>query len=293
MRLGVLDIGSNTGHLAVFDAEPGQPPVSVHKFRKMLRLADHVDGEGALTMKGLDRLVAYMSRARAVADEQGVDVLPVATATIRDAPNREEVLAAVREASGFDLSVLSGEEEARLTFLAARRWLRWSARMPGRIGVFDLGGGSLEIAAGRDEAPEDWKSWRLGAGRLTREWVGRGRAPTELRAHVRSEIEPHVDALVRGGLDLAVGTSRTMRMLGSLCGEPVRKGDLARLVEQVVGMEVTDIAGLPGVPKKRADQVLAGSVVADVLMELFSLDTLEICPWALREGVLLQHLDHL
>ena len=293
MRMGVLDIGSNTGHLAVFDAESGRPPVRVHKFRKMLRLADRVDGEGALTDDGLEDLLAYTTRARAVADEQGVDVLPVATATIRDAPNRAEILAAVREASGFDLSVLSREKEAQLTFLAARRWIRWSGRAPGRIGVVDLGGGSLEIAAGRHEAPEDWGSWRLGAGRLTREWVGRGRAPAELRRYARAEIEPHVDRLVGDGLDLAVGTSRTMRMLGSLCGEPVRKGDLTRLVEQVAGMEVSEITELPGVPKERADQVLAGSIVADVVMDLFSLDELEICPWALREGVLLQHLDHL
>ncbi len=293
MRLGVLDIGSNTGHLAVFDAEPGEPPERVHKFRKMLRLADHVDAAGALTADGLGELVAYTRRARVVADNQGVDVLAVATATIRDAPNRKSVLAAVREASGFDLTVLSGEEEARLTFLAARRWLRWSHRAPDRIGMFDIGGGSLEIAAGRDELPEDWMSWPLGAGRLTRQWVQAGSTTDELRGHVRSEIEPHVKALAGDGLDLAVGTSRTMRMLGSICGEPVKKGAVARLVEQVAGMAVDEIATMPGVPKKRADQVLAGSIVAEAVMDLFDLDELEICPWALREGVLLRHLDHL
>ena len=69
--------------------------------------------------------------------------------------------------------------------------------------------------------------------------------------------------------------------------------DLRRLVEQLATMDADEIAGLPGVSADRAHQIRAGAVVAEAIMDLFDLDELEICPWALREGVLLQHLDHL
>ncbi len=291
MRMGVLDIGSNTGHLAVFDAEPGGRPVQVGKLKEMLRLADHVDAAGALTPHGLDLLLMYVRQARAEADRMDCDVVAVATATVRDAPNRDAVVVAVREASDFDLTVLGEDEEARLTFLAARRWL--DGRSPGRVAVIDIGGGSLEIAVGDGETPQGWKSWPLGARRLTRSWLAAGRTPDELRAHVRAEIEPHVERLRGDGLDLSLGTSWTMRLLGKVCGSPLKKADLAALVDQVAGQSDVRIKELLGVSRKRAGQVPAGAIVADVAMELFELDRLEICPWALREGVFLDQLDDL
>ena len=101
-----------------------------------------------------------------VAEDQGVeDLLAFATSAIREAPNGDEVLGRVLDESGVDLQVLSGEDESRLTFLAARRWFGWSS---GRLLVIDIGGGSLELAAGLDEEPDAALSLPLGAGRLTR-----------------------------------------------------------------------------------------------------------------------------
>ena len=86
------------------------------------------------------------------------------TSAIREAPNGDDVLARVRAETGVDLQLLSGEDEARLTFLAARRWFGWSS---GTLLVVDIGGGSLELAAGMDEDPDAAISLPLGAGRLT------------------------------------------------------------------------------------------------------------------------------
>ena len=198
--------------------------------------------------------------------------------------------------------MLPGEDEARLTFLAVRRWFGWSA---GRLGVFDIGGGSLELAVGADEEPTVARSVPLGAGRLTRDWLDTGRTHEELRLHARSVIADVAGPLLRGGhFDRAVATSKTFRSLARMCGAAsssegqyvrrvLRRSDLRPLISEIVHLDVEEIAQLPGVSHDRAHQMVAGAVVAEAAMDLFGVDELEICPWALREGVLLEHLAHL
>ncbi|AWB93565.1 Ppx/GppA phosphatase family protein [Aeromicrobium chenweiae] len=303
MRMGVLDIGSNTGHLLVVDAFRGGPPVPAHSYKEPLRLAEQLDADQAVTEEGLSRLVKYVVEARAVAADKGcTTILAFATSAVRDAVNADEVIATVNEASGLDLQVLSGEDEARLTFLAVRRWFGWSS---GRLGVFDIGGGSLEIASGSDESPDVARSMALGAGRLTREWLEAGRSAADLRLHVRAVIADGAGAVLRGGpFDRAVATSKTFRSLARICGAApsaegpyvrrlLHRNDLSALVESLRTMRPEAIAALPGVSPDRAHQMHAGAIVAEAAMDLFGLSELAICPWALREGVLLEHLDGL
>ena len=303
MRMGVLDIGSNTGHLLVVDAFRGGPPIPAHSYKEALRLAEHLDADQAVTDEGVSRLVKYVIEARSEAEDKGcTTILAFATSAVRDAVNADAVIATVNEASGVDLQVLSGPDEARLTFLAVRRWFGWSA---GRLGVFDIGGGSLEIAVGADESPDVAQSMPLGAGRLTREWLDAGRTPAELRRYVRSTIADEAGTILRGGaFDRAVATSKTFRSLARMCGAaPSSEGlyvrrvldrrALSALVEELRTMPPEAVAKLPGVSPDRAYQIRAGAIVAEATMDLFDLTELEICPWALREGVLLEHLDHL
>ncbi|WP_043494455.1 exopolyphosphatase, partial [Streptomyces viridosporus] len=135
MRLGVLDVGSNTVHLLVVDAHPGACPLPAHSHKVDLRLAQLLGDGGAIGPEGVDRLVAVVHEALRAAEDKGVEeLLPFATSAVRDADNADDVLARVREETGVELQVLSGAEEARLTFLAARRWFGWSA---GRLLVID------------------------------------------------------------------------------------------------------------------------------------------------------------
>src|SRR5579875_74283 len=166
MRLGVLDIGSNTVHLLVVDAHPGARPLAAYSHKTELRLVELIGPDGAITDSGAEQLAAFVAEAVVVAEDKGVsELIGFATSAIRDAVNGEQVLAAVRERTGVDVSVLPGAAEAQLTFLAVRRWFGWSA---GRLLVLDIGGGSLEFAAGIDEEPDVALSLPLGAGRLTR-----------------------------------------------------------------------------------------------------------------------------
>jgi exopolyphosphatase / guanosine-5'-triphosphate,3'-diphosphate pyrophosphatase len=190
MRLGVLDVGSNTVHLLVVDAHPGARPLPAYSHKAELRLAELLDDSGAIGPEGVDRLVHTVRSALEVAEDQGVaDLLPFATSAVREARNADPVLTRVAKETGVELQVLSGADEARLTFLAARRWLGWSA---GRLLMIDIGGGSLEIAFGLDEAPDAAVSLPLGAGRLTAARLpGDPPDPADVRAlrrDVRTEI---------------------------------------------------------------------------------------------------------
>ncbi|MGW7098492.1 Ppx/GppA phosphatase family protein [Streptomyces sp. NPDC054838] len=307
MRLGVLDVGSNTVHLLVVDAHPGARPLSAHSHKVELRLAELLDERGSVTPAGIERLVSVIGHAVQAAEDKGCeDLLPFATSAVREATNADEVLARVKAETGIDLPILSGEDEARLTFLAVRRWFGWSA---GQLLVLDIGGGSLEIAYGIDEEPDAAVSLPLGAGRLTSAWLpGDPPAPADvkaLRRHARAQIARTVGEFSRFGTpDHVVATSKTFKQLARIAGaarsaeglyvqRDLTRKALEEWVPRLATMTTAQRAALPGVSEGRAHQLLAGALVAEGAMDLFGVDELEICPWALREGVILRRLDHL
>ncbi|MEW2580559.1 Ppx/GppA phosphatase family protein [Streptomyces syringium] len=307
MRLGVLDVGSNTVHLLVVDAHPGARPLPAHSHKTELRLAELLDDHGAISDAGIDRLIAVIQGALQAAEDKGVEeVLPFATSAVREAANADAVLARVTKETGITLPVMTGDEEARLTFLAARRWFGWSS---GKLLVLDIGGGSLEIALGLDEEPDAAVSLPLGAGRLTAGWLpGDPPDPTDVRAlrrHVRAQIARIVgDFSRRGAPDHIVATSKTFKQLARIAGaarsteglyvkRTLSRRALEQWVPKLAAMTVEQRAALPGVSEGRAPQLLAGALVAEAAMDLFGVEELVLCPWALREGVILRRLDHL
>jgi exopolyphosphatase / guanosine-5'-triphosphate,3'-diphosphate pyrophosphatase len=305
MRLGVLDVGSNTVHLLVVDAYPGARPWPAFSHKAEIRLADHLENGGRLSAKGEQQLLVFVEEALRIAEDKGVeDFVGFATSAVRDAVNGDEVLQRITERTNARINVLGGEEEARLTFLAARRWFGWSS---GRLLVVDIGGGSLEIASGVDEEPDVAVSLPLGAVRLTRDWLrsdpATGAQRRDLRRHVRAEVARTVGGVMRYGRpDRAVATSKTFRQLARIAGAaPSSEGpyvrrvlssaDMASWAARLPAMTLAERGKLPGVSSARAPQLPAGAIVADAAMDLFGVSELEICPWALREGVILRRLD--
>ncbi len=299
-------MGSNTVHLAVVDARRGGHPWPAYSERTVLRLAERVDRHGRLSDDGVDALITAVAAARDAARRLAArDMLAFATSAVRDATNSAELLDRVHAETGVRLRLLTGEEEARLTFLAVRRWYGWSA---GRLLVLDIGGGSLEIAAGIDEEPELAFSLPLGAGRLTRERM-EGDPPSrerieDLVRYVQRSLDPVVATVAGSGWERAVATSKTFRSLARLAGAaPSAAGirvdrtltttGLSQVLGFIRHIPATALAGMGGVGAGRAGQLLAGGVVADVAMHRFGIGSLAICPWALREGVILRHLDAL
>ncbi|KLO28285.1 hypothetical protein ABW16_13280 [Mycolicibacter heraklionensis] len=305
MRLGVLDVGSNTVHLLVVDAHRGGHPTPMSSTKATLRLAEATDSSGKITRRGADKLVSTVGEFATIAASSGcAELVAFATSAVRDASNSEDVLARVRSEAGVELQVLAGEDESRLTFLAVRRWFGWSA---GRINNLDIGGGSLEMSSGVDEEPDVALSLPLGAGRLTREWLtedppGRRRVAM-LRDWLDTELAGAAAAVLDAGPpDLAVASSKTFRSLARLTGAaPSAAGPrvrrtltatgLRQLISFISRMTTADRAELEGVSAERAPQIVAGALVAEASMRALSIETVEICPWALREGLILRRLD--
>ncbi len=314
MRLAVLDVGSNTVHLAVVDGQPDGTFVPVARERETLRLAEAAFPAMLLPDEAVERLTATVARMRARADELRADALVgFATSAIREARNGLEALGRVREATGVGVAVLPGVEEARLTYLATRRWTAFSAR---RLLVLDIGGGSLEIAAGEGDRPELAESLPLGATRLSRRFVRSDPVhPDELvalRVHALALLGPLADRIRAQEHEVVCATSKTFRNLGEIARAlpeaptPPHAFGFAGVDGQtapVLTREALDVVAgylagttarqrsrLAGLDALRAGNAVAGSQVAALVMQAFGLRQLVLAPWALREGVILDHL---
>jgi exopolyphosphatase/guanosine-5'-triphosphate,3'-diphosphate pyrophosphatase len=305
--MGVLDVGSNTVHLLLVDAHYGAAPIPASKHKTQMRLAEHIDSDGNVDQALVDSLVSFIAEGQELAEDRGAtEIIAFATSAIRDAGNGEAVIEQIRDRTGISIDVLSGDDEARLTFLAVRRWFGWSS---GRLLVMDIGGGSLELAAGSDEEPDVAISLPLGAGRLTRDFVAGDRAGEAqikaLRKHARAMIADSIGPLRRSAPPmLSAATSKTFKQLARIAGAPsssegmyvrrrLKSSDVRQLVTLLSGLSAGERAKLPGVSAGRSGQLLAGAIVAEAAMDLLEVEELDVCPWALREGVILRRMDAL
>ncbi|NCX35617.1 MAG: Ppx/GppA family phosphatase [Actinobacteria bacterium] len=277
MRLGVLDVGSNTVHLQVVDAFSGARPNPRTNLKIDLRLSEFISADGLINSEGIKQLRsairACVTEARKVKSEE---LLPFATSALREAANGGEIISEINREFDIDLQVLSGEEEAQITFLAARRWYGWSS--------------------GRLLLP-------LGASRLTKSHLEGDpftkKSIRSLRDHIDSQLSEVLPALVQHqDTDRAIATSKTLRTLARLTGDwadgdgrSLELEGLRKILPRLSEMNQDERSELPGVSKSRARQIVAGAFVAETVMRSLDIDALEICPWALREGIVLKWLD--
>ena len=301
MRLGVLDVGSNTVHLQVVDASPGARPNPNISHKEDLRLAEYLSADGFISAEGARLLREAIKRALAAAKSAEIDeLLPFATSALREAVNGAEIISRINADFEIDLQVLSGEDEAKITFLAARRWYGWSS---GRLLMVDIGGGSLELAVGVNEVPDVALSLPLGASRLTKDHLQGDpftkKSIRNLRDHIERDIAEILPTIVQHqDSDRSIATSKTLRTLARICGDwidgngkKLRIDSLRKITPRLAEMSQEDRAELPGVSNTRAKQITAGAFVAEAVMRNLDIEELEICPWALREGIVLKWLD--
>lgn len=303
MRLGVLDVGSNTIHLQIMDAHIGARPSPTTNFKVELRLTQFLNKAGWISDEGITLLHEAVAGAVAHANKNNTDeILAFATSAIRDAKNGQLIIEEISSQHNIDLQILTGDEEARMTFLAVRRWLGWSA---GKILVLDIGGGSLEIASGKDEGPEATLSLPLGAARLTRDFLSGDPYSLKDVKFLESFVEHKLDEKLSVSLRSHdahhfVATSKTFRTLARLSGHWFNENpkyleiaNLEAMTQKLAIMKENERAELPGVSASRAQQIVAGAIVARSVMNILDIDKVEICPWALREGIVLRRLDWL
>jgi exopolyphosphatase/guanosine-5'-triphosphate,3'-diphosphate pyrophosphatase len=267
-----------------------------------LRLHETLDAKGRLGKSGVRSVQLAVAETLAVSREEPLpEVYAFATSVIRDAPNRDEILAQVARATGTRLRVLSGEEEARLAYVAARRW---AGGQKGALLMLDIGGGTVEIASGTAEQPRTVLSLPLGARTITREWklgeaVSSARRLAEVRRHLRRYLAavPDLPRAERGGRVLACSKTFTQlarysaaRRDRSRAPQVLTLREVRASVAVLAGKGAAGRGRLPGISRHRAAQSLAGALVAEALMEACRVDSVEISPWSTREGLLLERL---
>ena len=316
-RLGVLDIGSNTVHMLIVDAAPGARPEPEASTKSTVRLMQYLKADGTIKKAGVEAVVAAVEKAMGLVKEYEItQLLVLATSALREAPNGSRILKRIenvacepqkqsKPAAAQPVTVLSGVDEARLTFLAARRWYGWDA---GRLLVIDIGGGSLEVAMGSDEDPTVALSVPAGAGRVTREFLPENGIANDgdledARRNIRKILEPMVEAFPKSKHPMhAVGTSKTIRSLARLAGAVVRQpgrvdtsimtiDQLEDWLPRLAAISPDQRTALPGVTPERTYQIVGGGLVIDEIMKALDVKEVEICPWALREGAILRWLD--
>ena len=302
MRIAAIDIGSNSFHMVIVESRSGGFHV-IDREKEMVRLGERTLSRGRLSAAAMRRGLDALREYKRLADMHGVDkLLVVATSAVREATNGEDFLERVGGEIGFYPQVVSGEEEARLIYLAALHSVNLEGR---RTLVVDIGGGSVELAMGAGPQVEWAVSEKLGVLRMTERFVHSdplaARDERRLVGYVREFMEPHAARAREEGFDLVVGTSGTALALGAMATEAgtlpeslhhltVPATALHSLRRRLVGTTLKARRRLPLMDERRADIIVAGAIVLDETLDALKAKEIVLCEWALREGLLLDYL---
>ncbi|MGH9070668.1 MAG: HD domain-containing protein [Acidimicrobiales bacterium] len=308
MRIGALDLGSNSFHLLVVEARADGTFEPLVREKVMLRLGDAIGGTGRIGTQLGDQAVEAVRRLRVMADSVGVEEMrAMATSALREAEDGVSLVERIERETGVKVQVISGLMEARLIFGAVRASVLID---PGPALALDLGGGSLELMVG-DRSGMAWgASVRLGVGRLTAELVRDDPLSASDKARIRKRVEetlgPLVAVVAGHAPNMLIGSSGTLCNLAGMADAhrtgaakgltsirssvnqlTVGLADLEAVHRQLVSLGSAERQGVAGLDSRRVDLIATGSSILLCAMEIFGFDELTVSEWALREGMVL------
>jgi exopolyphosphatase/guanosine-5'-triphosphate,3'-diphosphate pyrophosphatase len=301
MRLAGVDIGTLTCRLLIADLLPDKGLKEVRSERRILRLGEGVDQTKRLSVAAMDRVLQCLREWRELIDAAHVDAMAVvATSAVRDAANRDEFLDHVKREAGFEVEIISGDEEARRTLLGIR-----SGLSPGVTDVLalDIGGGSTEFILDRPGQKPVVQSIDIGVVRLCERLLRHDPPTEEELRQAREWVARETKAAVAGmdGYRTAtfVGTAGTITSLAAMAQklptyEPARIHNYQLQLSTIQETEQTllsrnkaDRAGLPGLEKGREEVIAAGAIIIRTIMETLGMSAVLVSDLGLREGVLI------
>jgi exopolyphosphatase/guanosine-5'-triphosphate,3'-diphosphate pyrophosphatase len=286
MRLGCIDIGSNTTRLLVADCDNGRLSL-IHQERAFTRIGGDLVDSATISAAKIDEVVEVVADQLASARDHGaVRVCAVATAAIRTAENGAQLVAAIRGASELTVEVLSAKEEARLAFVGVAGTLE---RPPaGELGVVDVGGGSSEVAVGTVAGGVRWwASLPLGSGTLSHTWLRSDPPTAEELGITRLKIAAALAAIQAPHPPAAVAVGGSATSLGRLAGMVLDAAALGRALTLLAGAHSSEIADRFMIDPQRARLLPAGLLILEGLADLFGVP-LQVGRGGIREGVLLE-----
>jgi exopolyphosphatase / guanosine-5'-triphosphate,3'-diphosphate pyrophosphatase len=304
MRIAAIDIGTNSIHMIVVEIRPDLSFEIIDREKDMVRLgAGGLDGR-SLTPTAVGAALQTLAKFRRLAESHKVDeILAAATSATREADNGGDFIAEVDRLTGIRIRVISGTEEARLIHLAAGYGVDIGAST---AVVIDIGGGSVEVTLGHADELVLRQSFKVGVIRLTERFVRTdplsGRDERRMVKHVNRVMGTYLDTVVRRGFDRVIGTSGTILSLGALAsvdgGAPVEElrnrrvgaKALHKLRKRLTGLSLEGRLAVPGLDPRRADLVVAGSILLDSILRRLGAREITLCDLALREGLVLDYI---
>jgi len=306
LRLATIDLGSNTVRLLVVEARPGVPWNVLDEAQEVTRLAEGLAAAGVLGEAPMARTRAAVERYVARGVRAGAKhIRVVATSAVRDSANGSAFATTVAQATGHDVAVISGDEEARLTLRGIVSGLGTPA---GSMVAFDIGGGSTEYMLAAAGTLTAAVSLRLGVVPLAERWPFPGPVETErfeaMRTAIGARLMAELPAEIRmarpGRLIGTAGTATTLaaldlgltrydpvRVQGHLLGRRALEGCLTRLGRLTLG----ERAALPCLEPGRADLILPGLAIVLATTECLGVEAMQVSDWGIREGIIADMLD--
>lgn len=289
MICAAIDIGSNTTRLLVADRQNGQLKKLMEQ-RAYTRIARSRDSDGEITPEKADEVAGVVETQVRLALELGADIFKaVATAALRKAPNGPDVVEQIAVRAGIPVSMISEEEEGRLSFLGATRSL--SHPVEGTVAVVDVGGGSAELVTGTVSGGVDSvRSWPVGSGVVADELFA---ADPPAAAEVRRARDWIEDALDGGGAETpghAVAVGGSANALRKMVGARLEYETLERALRLLCGHSAAEISQQFGIDPVRVKVLPAGTLILEKFSELLGCP-LQIGRGGLREGVVLDLLN--
>jgi exopolyphosphatase/guanosine-5'-triphosphate,3'-diphosphate pyrophosphatase len=305
--LAAVDIGTNSFHLVVARFDDSGHFEVLTREKEMVRLGSGGGDMKTLAPDAIDRGIAALTRFRQIAESHDATMYAVATSATREAENRDAFLTRARKQAGVEIDVITGAEEARLIHLGVLQAVPVFDR---QLVLVDIGGGSTEVLVGCEGEVLQAVSLKLGSLRLTRRFFKGDRvhpgAVEACRRHVRSAIAPTAKGVRSLGFEVAVGSSGTIAAVAALVhagrGEATTprtfnnfeftRKEVQRVVERLAAADTVEARRkLPGMDDKRADIILAGSIILEQAMLELGIGAMVVSDYALREGVLLDALQ--
>ena len=306
MKIAAIDIGSNSIHMVTAQVRQSDFEI-LDRAKEMVGLARGTLTNGRLSPETMEFGLKTLATFKRLAERQGADpILAVATSAVREASNGGEFVLQAWERFGLHIDVITGSQEARLIFAAARHATDFRGQRPL---VVDIGGGSIEIVQGEGNKIRWQQSLKLGVVRLTERFFKsdppKAGEITAFKAFVRESLDPVFARARRTRPTMMVGTSGTLLTLTAMAaamadGQPPNKlhnhvlerKALGNLTEQILESRARERARIAGLERKRVDLIPAGALLAGILMDGFRFEEMRACEWALREGILLDFIDH-
>jgi exopolyphosphatase / guanosine-5'-triphosphate,3'-diphosphate pyrophosphatase len=311
LRIAAIDIGTNSLHMVIVEVTDTLSFRILSSDKDLTQLGSAALVQHHLTKRAMAHTLEVLARYQRVARNMDCDVvLAYATSAVRESNNGGDFVLTAKRQLGLQIQVISAQEEAHLIYLAVRQAIDLSSHAAGSGPslIVDIGGGSCELIVGTNAKPLLLESFKLGASRLTQQFVGSDplshRDLGHLQKHIRKTLKPAIETIREMSVRRVIGTSGTMENLAAMCAlqhgqEALRhrlltemtRDDFENVYKRLLRLPLNERRHLPGLDPGRAEQITAGAAVVAHLFDRLPIDHIEVCDRALREGMIIDYMQ--